>query len=113
MSSRSLKLGLQGVTVLYAAGDYGVAGTRGNCCVTPACADKQSSKTATSFQPSYPAACPWVTAVGATQVAAGAPAKNGHGEIVAYEPKSTNVEEWSSGGGFSNSRCSPSSFFPV
>ncbi|KUJ09206.1 subtilisin-like protein [Mollisia scopiformis] len=100
--TESLKLGLQGVTVLYAAGDYGVAGTRGNCCVTAGCADKNSSKTAPSFQPSYPASCPWITSVGATQIQSSSSSSSKIGEVVAYEPKSATVEEWSSGGGFSN-----------
>ncbi|KAF2705326.1 subtilisin-like protein [Pleomassaria siparia CBS 279.74] len=49
-----MKLGLQGVTVLFSTGDNGVGGN-GDC---------KDNK----FQPDWPATCPYVTAVGATQV---------------------------------------------
>ncbi|KAF2725604.1 subtilisin-like protein [Polychaeton citri CBS 116435] len=74
-----LKLGLQGVSVLIASGDYGVAGTNG--CIGPN-EDK--------FQASQPNGCPWITDVGASQI------KEGNS---VYDPE---VAWPSSGGGFSN-----------
>ncbi|KAG6127030.1 hypothetical protein E4U38_006522 [Claviceps purpurea] len=61
-----LKLGLQGVTVLAASGDTGPASSQGTCI------DWESGTTNTSttgrFSPNFPASCPWVTAVGGTQL---------------------------------------------
>ncbi|KAF2465040.1 subtilisin-like protein [Lindgomyces ingoldianus] len=50
-----MKLGLQGVSVIYSSGDDGVAGGSGECM------DDR-------FAPDFPATCPYVTAVGATQL---------------------------------------------
>ncbi|KAI9451656.1 subtilisin-like protein [Russula earlei] len=52
------KLGLMGSTILYSSGDFGVAGTNGFC---------PDGK----FNPTFPATCPYVTAVGATQITPG------------------------------------------
>ncbi|KAK4450906.1 peptidase S8/S53 domain-containing protein, partial [Podospora aff. communis PSN243] len=54
-----LKLGLQGVTVVASTGDEGTAG-RHSLCPDP------SSKEKRPFHISFPASCPWVTAVGGT-----------------------------------------------
>lgn len=51
-----MKLGLQGVSVLFSAADNGVAGNSQDECVD------------NRFQPDFPATCPYVTAVGATQL---------------------------------------------
>lgn len=51
-----MKLGLQGVTVVVASGDDGVAG-----------ADARGNPSACGFSPSYPATAPHVVSVGATQ----------------------------------------------
>lgn len=59
-----MKLGLQGVTVVYSSGDSGVS-NRGEC-IAPNSTGSYSDTGA--FSPSFPAACPWLTAVGATQV---------------------------------------------
>ncbi|KAG6034674.1 hypothetical protein E4U41_006459, partial [Claviceps citrina] len=62
-----LKLGLQGVTVLAASGDAGPASGEGTCI------DRSSgllNTTTGRFSPSFPASCPWVTAVGGTQAGA-------------------------------------------
>jgi tripeptidyl-peptidase-1 len=70
-----IKLGLQGVTVLFAAGDGGVSGTDSTVC---------------GYSPEFPASCPYVTAVGATQN---------------YPEISCSSATWgtiTSGGGFSN-----------
>jgi tripeptidyl-peptidase-1 len=59
-----LKLGLQGVTVVYASGDSGVS-NGGECIVPP---NDEYNGDPGAFSPSFPAACPYVTSVGATQV---------------------------------------------
>lgn len=59
-----MKLGLQGVSVIYSSGDSGVS-NRGEC-IIPANATNFTSPGA--FSPSFPASCPYLTAVGATQV---------------------------------------------
>ncbi|PCH35779.1 subtilisin-like protein [Wolfiporia cocos MD-104 SS10] len=83
------KLGLMGMTVLYSSGDYGVAGNY-DLCLTP---DGYESYDGTIFDPSFPSTCPYVTAVGATQVNPGSSV---------YEPESACETVIYSGGGFSN-----------
>ncbi|UPX18779.1 Tripeptidyl-peptidase I [Ascochyta rabiei] len=75
------QLGARGVTVLVASGDYGV-GRQDQC----GNEDGQGQK----FAPSFPASCPYVTAVGATRFL--------EPEIVAFDARNN----FSSGGGFSN-----------
>ncbi|KAH7913546.1 peptidase S8/S53 domain-containing protein [Hygrophoropsis aurantiaca] len=73
------KLGIMGVTVLYPTGDHGVEGNSG-------CLTNNDSKTKI-FNPAFPATCPFVTAVGGTQLVGG----------------TTREVAWSgSGGGWSN-----------
>jgi tripeptidyl-peptidase-1 len=89
-----MKLGLTGVTFLYSSGDYGVAGNGGQCCTKEACAGgTYNSGTSGTFNPSFPATCPYVTAVGATQIKPGA-------TVTEAEEASETVIY--SGGGFSN-----------
>ncbi|KAF8827946.1 hypothetical protein HHX47_DHR4001018 [Lentinula edodes] len=59
------KLGLMGVTILYSSGDSGVAG------LGFAQLSSSQSVNGTRFNPSFPGSCPYVTSVGATQIAAG------------------------------------------
>ncbi|KAI0063506.1 subtilisin-like protein [Artomyces pyxidatus] len=82
------KLGLLGTTVLYSSGDDGVAGG-GGVCLT----NGQPDVNGTQFAPSFPVTCPYVTAVGATQINPGSTTDDPEGacEQVIY-----------SGGGFSN-----------
>ncbi|KAL4948193.1 peptidase S8/S53 domain-containing protein [Aspergillus filifer] len=75
-----MKLGLQGVSVVVASGDHGVA--------TNACLGQNQ----TIFSPGYIGSCPYVTAVGSTTLPRGSDP---------YNPEETAVEHWS-GGGFSN-----------
>ncbi|KAG6837110.1 hypothetical protein H0H93_014714 [Arthromyces matolae] len=91
------KLGLMGVTVLYSAGNTGVSGIQSGYCL-----DKNGSMNpnATHFNPSWPASCPWVTAVGGTQVIPGAEAVPGAEEVWNQEIIPGFFE--SGGGGFSN-----------
>lgn len=51
-----MQLGARGVSVLFSSGDSGPGG---------ACKSNVDNTT-TTFQPTFPAGCPWVTAVGAT-----------------------------------------------
>jgi len=83
------KLGLMGVTILYSSGDNGVAGSSGNCL------NPNGSQTAdgTIFNPSFPATCPYVTAVGATQLS---PGKS------VFDDEDACEQVIYSGGGFSN-----------
>lgn len=96
-----------GVTVLYSSGDYGVAGNSGNCLnpngTVPSftewdvltevlCAGSQSAD-GQIFNPSFPSTCPYVTAVGATQLS---PGKS------VFDDEDACEEVIQSGGGFSN-----------
>ncbi len=85
-----MKLGLQGTTVLYSSGDYGVAGNGGQCI---AANGSYNDGTSGRFNPSFPGTCPYVTSVGATQIKPGA-------SVTAPEEACETVIF--SGGGFSN-----------
>ncbi|KDQ15077.1 hypothetical protein BOTBODRAFT_32062 [Botryobasidium botryosum FD-172 SS1] len=85
-----MKLGMQGVTVVYSSGDYGVAGN-GGLCIDPKTG--QYAQNGARFNPSFPSTCPWVTSVGATQVNPGSNV---------FEPEGACEQVIYSGGGFSN-----------
>ncbi|KAJ5223919.1 hypothetical protein N7468_008461 [Penicillium chermesinum] len=88
-----MKLGLQGVSTIVASGDSGVAGRGGD--PTPSnCLGDQGQ----IFAPDFPASCPYLTAVGATHLPAGAQA-GAHQEQA--------VTSFPSGGGFSNIYAQP------
>ncbi|KAJ5175794.1 Tripeptidyl-peptidase sed1 [Penicillium canariense] len=83
-----MKLGMQGVSVVVASGDSGVAGRGGD--PTPSnCLGADG----TVFAPDFPASCPYLTAVGATIIPTGSSA-SAHQEVA--------VTRFPSGGGFSN-----------
>ncbi|KAJ8585972.1 subtilisin-like protein [Rhizopogon salebrosus TDB-379] len=82
------KLGLMGVTFLFCSGDDGVAGVGG--CFT---ANGSETLNGTILNPSFPTTCPYVTAVGATQVSPGQSV---------WDPENACEEIIYSGGGFSN-----------
>lgn len=88
--SEYMKLGLQGTTILYSSGDYGVAGNGGQCI---AANGSYNDGTSGRFNPSFPGTCPYVTSVGATQIKPGA-------SVTAPEEACETVIF--SGGGFSN-----------
>lgn len=75
------QLGARGVSVLVASGDWGVG--KNDQCV-------DLDETRKRFMPSFPASCPYVTAVGATRFL--------EPEMVAFDARSN----YSSGGGFSD-----------
>ncbi|CAK5272853.1 unnamed protein product [Mycena citricolor] len=83
------KLGMMGVTIVYSSGDGGVAGN-GDICLN---ADGSQSYDGKMFNPSFPSTCPFVTAVGATQIA--------RGKTVS-DPETACTTVIYSGGGFSN-----------
>lgn len=76
------QLGARGTTLLFSAGDDGV-GANGTCV-------SNDGKNTTMFQPSFPASCPYVTAVGGT--------KGINPEVVAFRVSNGYV----AGGGISN-----------
>ncbi|GKZ19826.1 tripeptidyl-peptidase sed1 [Aspergillus brasiliensis] len=78
-----MKLGLQGVTVVVASGDSGVASSTGACL-----GDKGDV-----FVPDFPATCPYITVVGGTYLPLGADVRKDE-EIA--------TTRFPSGGGFSN-----------
>lgn len=90
-----LKLGLLGVTVIAASGDRGAAGWQGKC---------EQRGNEWSYSPSSPSSCPYVTAVGATQLP---PNTKNRTREVAFSKNSTGIQS-SSGGGFSNIFSTPS-----
>lgn len=108
-----MKLGLQGHSILVASGDYGVAsfpGSNGNaegCLSAP-------GMNGTIYNPDYPSGCPYITAVGATQL---------YPNDTVYDPESAMqvnltalsggadpypYEFFATGGGFSNYFTPPS-----
>jgi len=90
-----MKLGLQGTTVLYSSGDFGVAGNL-NQCIGNSTGSNTTVYTDGSygmFNPSFPSTCPYVTSVGATQIKPG-------GTI--FQQEEACETTIFSGGGFSN-----------
>lgn len=96
-----MKLTLQGSTIMFASGDYGVANApsgRYNGCINKSLILGQSG---TIFSPDFPADCPYVLGVGATQLEAGETVNDP--EEVLYQPNLVpGPATFSSGGGFSN-----------
>jgi tripeptidyl-peptidase-1 len=86
-----MKMGLQGVSILYSSGDFGVAGNGGQC--IDSATGQFNNGTSGTFNPSFPGTCPYVTSVGATQIINGS-------SVNAPEQSSERVIF--SGGGFSN-----------
>ena len=100
-----MKLALQGVSVLFASGDSGVA-NRYNAGYNNSCLLEEGpyvDSAGPRFSPSFPVNCPWITAVGATDLLHG---RNGTilgGEQAVAQPDAKNaLNDYYSGGGFSN-----------
>jgi tripeptidyl-peptidase-1 len=87
--SEYAKLGMMGTTVFHSSGDNGVAGNGGVCLNSTL----QPVEDGTVFNPGFPASCPFVTAVGATQVNPGS---------TVNDPEGACEQVIFSGGGFSN-----------
>jgi tripeptidyl-peptidase-1 len=94
-----LKLGMQGVTVVFSSGDSGVGSNDG--CIVSGTDGTGFNATATPdgtiFNPDFGATCPWITSVGSTFLPKGS-------SVTADAEISTT--RFPSGGGFSN-------FFPI
>ncbi|KAM0471014.1 hypothetical protein ACHAPX_009583 [Trichoderma viride] len=88
-----MKLNLMGVTVVGSTGDYGVAGNNNECIST--------WEAGNIFNPLSLTNCPYVLAVGSTQLAPG-----DHDGSEGYEI-ALNTAPYSSGGGFSNIYSAP------
>jgi tripeptidyl-peptidase I len=90
-----LKLGLQGVSILFASGDFGVASAPGdgdaNGCLGP---------DGVIFNPQYPSNCPYVTSVGGTMLYADQTVRDR--ESVMQVNLGGADANFSSSGGFSN-----------
>lgn len=86
-----LKLALLGVTVIYASGDWGVAGI-GNMCLSELGGHLTADNDGI-FNPSFPSSCPYVTSIGGTRF----DFEQDRPVEIAWENKLG-----SSGGGFSN-----------
>lgn len=90
-----MKLGLQGHSLLFASGDYGVASFAGdgqaNGCLGPE---------STIFNPQYPSNCPYVTSVGGTMLYGDQTVLDQ--ESVMHVNLSGTMQNFSSSGGFSN-----------
>ncbi|KAI1111587.1 peptidase S8/S53 domain-containing protein [Nemania sp. NC0429] len=100
-----MKLGLQGVSVIYASGDSGVA-NRYNSGYPNSCLNEDQlfvDNDGTRYSPSFPVNCPYITAVGATTLLGEHPES---GERAVSKPGSGPADAYYSGGGFSN-------YFPV
>ena len=95
-----MKLSLQGSTIIFSSGDYGVAAIPSdtyNGCINT----KALGKSGKIFSPDFPADCPYVLAVGATQLP-GDETVNDPEEVL-YQPEvGYQTATFSSGGGFSN-----------
>ncbi|TVY45378.1 Tripeptidyl-peptidase [Lachnellula subtilissima] len=87
-----MKLGMQGVSVVLASGDSGVAGPTGD--------DSSDGCLGTGqiFSPDFPATCPYITTVGSTTLPAG-------GNVT--DDAETSTTRFPSGGGFSNIYATP------
>ena len=89
-----MKLGMQGTTIVLASGDSGVAARSTDDGNADGCLGNGEV-----FNPDFPASCPYVTALGATFLPAGASAK---------QDAEVAVTRFPSGGGFSNIYPQPS-----
>lgn len=90
-----MKLALQGHTVLFASGDYGVAGFPEGNFTDGECIGSANN----IFSPAGPSTCPYITSVGATQIPT-------NGSVYTQEEAANTVfgdgSPFTSGGGFSN-----------
>ncbi|KAK0110807.1 hypothetical protein ONS96_002400 [Cadophora gregata f. sp. sojae] len=91
------KLGLAGTTFLYCSADYGVAASLDRC-IDPSSGEYNEGKDG-RFAPSFPSTCPYITSVGATQIAPNAPVT---------APEIACSTKIFSGGGFSDVFAMPS-----
>jgi tripeptidyl-peptidase-1 len=91
-----MKVAMQGHTLLFCSGDYGVASLPGDSGHKNGCLGPESR----IFNPQYPSGCPWVTSVGGTML---------YNDQTVNDPESVmqvnlggTAANFSSAGGFSN-----------
>lgn len=90
-----MKLGLQGVSILFASGDYGVASFPGDGSASGCLGPEELI-----FNPQYPSGCPYVTSVGGSQLAPNGTVYDP--EVVMRDDLGGEAANFSSSGGFSN-----------
>ena len=100
-----MKLGLMGHTVIFASGDFGVAGfpkssANYNGCVNSAIQPNGPSSGAI-FNPSFPSNCPYILSVGATKLDSNDTVTDPE-SVMAFPASSPGGNYFGSGGGFSN-----------
>lgn len=95
-----LKLGLQGITFVFASGDSGVA-LEDNLYGSSYCLGPNE----TIFNPEWPGNCPYITSVGGTTVVEGNTVNDP--EWAAFEDEGSPATDYTSGGGFSNLYAAP------
>lgn len=91
-----MKLGLQGHTIMFASGDYGVASFPGDMGIQSGCLGPEE----TIFAPQYPSGCPYVLSVGGSMIGANRTVYDP--EVVMSAHLSGDAYNFSSAGGFSN-----------
>lgn len=112
-----MKLSLQGHTIVVASGDYGLSFGTSNC-TENSCLSRNATQDSAGdfllqgagtngpiFNPGFPASCPYVLAVGATQLDANKTVFDPNPESAMYQPSLSTcpgVTTFSSSGGFSN-----------
>ncbi|CAI7645716.1 unnamed protein product [Penicillium manginii] len=90
-----MKLGLQGHSILFASGDYGVASFAGDGSANGCLGPEQKI-----FNPQYPSNCPYVTSVGGTMIYPDQTVDDA--ESVMHANLGGTATNFSSSGGFSN-----------
>ncbi|KAJ5438830.1 Aorsin [Penicillium daleae] len=90
-----MKLGLQGHSILFASGDYGVASFPGDGTANGCLGPEQKI-----FNPQYPSNCPYVTSVGGTMIYKDQTVKDP--ESVMHVNLGGTATNFSTAGGFSN-----------
>lgn len=99
-----IKLSLQGTTFVFSSGDYGVASNPngiGNGCVDRNAINSTTTTHGTVFNPQFPAACPYVLSVGATQLTSNQTIGDPE-SVMNVAGVSVGSATFSSHGGFSN-----------
>jgi tripeptidyl-peptidase-1 len=108
-----MKLALMGHTIIYSSGDTGVATfnltesptSPPSSCLNPANLTEPTDGTFGRFSPGFPMTCPWITAIGATQVIPNTPVS---GPGTPAQPEMACESVIFSGGGFSDQFALPS-----
>ena len=91
-----MKLGLQGHTIMFASGDYGVASFPGDLGSANGCLGPNHN----IFAPQYPSGCPYVLSVGGSQIGENRTVYDP--EVVMRDNLGGSAVNFSSSGGFSN-----------